>query len=231
MSTNISPYRKGCSRFPHDPERQMPGELRTYFMDDAELEELNKKYPPKPRKLTGGEKSAMIANNMYRQRQKQVEKMKGEKEKMKIAVNNKEPKITREQLLEECKKHGTNWSAAKEIAKNYDLTHTTIYNYMGKWGIREELQPAGKPKTCRENKGPTLAADGLVKEEPAVKEVVDADQAERAAEKELYTEEFQLRRAGTFDKKSAASLMRNLADMLHGEQDGDYRILLEISRG
>ena len=76
----ISPYRRGYPRYPHDPERQMPGDLRTYFLDDAELEELNRKYPPKPREMYMHERAVKLVNDMDRRRAEQIEKMKeGEK--------------------------------------------------------------------------------------------------------------------------------------------------------
>ena len=205
--TRISPHKRGLPRYPNDPERRMPGELRTYFLSTEELEELNKKYPPQPRKMSGSEKAARIANDMYKQRLKQVEKLKEGKSKM--AANNREPKITKEQLLEECREHGTDWAAAKIIAKKYDLANTTIYNYMGKWGIKEELQEG----------------------EPVVSASIDVAMAERAAEEELNGGEFQLRRAGTMEKCAMVNLLRNMANMLTSEADGEYEINLLVTRG
>lgn len=202
------PYRRGYPRYPHDPERQMPGDLRTYFLDDAELEELNRKYPPKPREMYMHERAVKLVNDMDRRRAEQIEKMK-EGEKGKMAANNREPKITKEQLLEECREHGTDWAAAKIIAKKYDLANTTIYNYMGKWGIKEELQEG----------------------EPVVSASIDVAMAERAAEEELNGGEFQLRRAGTMEKCAMVNLLRNMANMLTSEADGEYEINLLVTRG
>lgn len=42
----------------------------------------------------------------------------------------KEPKITKEQLLEDCRKLGTGKKAREVIAKRYGLTEGTIQNYM-----------------------------------------------------------------------------------------------------
>lgn len=125
----ISPYRRGYPRYPHDPERQMPGDLRTYFLDDAELEELNRKYPPKPREMYMHERAVKLVNDMDRRRAEQIEKMK-EGEKGKMAANNREPKITKEQLLKDCREHGTSWDAAKIIADKYGMSWRTIYDVL-----------------------------------------------------------------------------------------------------
>ena len=63
----------------------------------------------------------------------------------------REIKITREQLLEECKEHGTSMDAAKVIAEKYGLTVSTIYTKMGKDGIRKELGTDGSKKTVRKS--------------------------------------------------------------------------------
>lgn len=44
-----------------------------------------------------------------------------------------ETKITKEQLLEECKVHGTGKKAAKVIGEKYGLTENTIKAYMQRW--------------------------------------------------------------------------------------------------
>lgn len=52
----------------------------------------------------------------------------------------REPKITREQLIEECNQHGTGKEAREAIAKKYGLTEGTIQNYIYKrWKITDEL--------------------------------------------------------------------------------------------
>lgn len=225
----ISPYRRGLPRFPNDPERRMPGELRTYFLDDAELEELNRKYPPKPREMYMHERAVKLVNDMDRRRAEQIEKMK-EGEKGKMAANNREPKITKEQLLKDCREHGTSWDAAKIIADKYGMSKNTIYNYISKWGIRQELQPAPN-----ENK-PTSGLDFArlnppeVKHEPALAKPEMPDM-EREAVKELHGGEFQLRRAGIMEKSAIVNMLRNIAAMLTTEADGEYKIELSVTRG
>lgn len=62
-----------------------------------------------------------------------IEPIESEEEEM------KEPKITREQLLEECRNNGMSIEAKKEIAKKYNTTLGTIDNYIYKWRINKEI--------------------------------------------------------------------------------------------
>ena len=74
------------------------------------------------------ERAVKLVNDMDRRRAEQIEKLKEGKSKM--AANNREPKITREQLLDECKKHGTSFDAAKIIAPKYGMSWRTIYGVL-----------------------------------------------------------------------------------------------------
>jgi hypothetical protein len=49
--------------YPND-KRRRPGKVVTYFLNPAELEELNQKYPPKKRKITSSENAAKIVSEM-----------------------------------------------------------------------------------------------------------------------------------------------------------------------
>jgi hypothetical protein len=51
-----------------------------------------------------------------------------------------EQKITKEQLLEECKLHGTGKDAIRKIAEKYNASFGTIQNYIWSLGIKKELQ-------------------------------------------------------------------------------------------
>jgi hypothetical protein len=53
---------------------------------------------------------------------------------------NKEPKITAEQLLSECRLHGTDKEAEKVIAEKYGLSQLTIRTYIHDKGIKEILK-------------------------------------------------------------------------------------------
>lgn len=49
-------------------------------------------------------------------------------------------KISREQLLEEVKLHGTDVTAKRIIAKKYETTLSTISTYLSRWKINDELK-------------------------------------------------------------------------------------------
>ena len=66
--------------------------------------------------------------------------MKGEKPIM----NKIEPKITREQLIQECKEHGTGKEAVEAIAQKYNLKESTVKFYISNWEIRMELPQTKK---------------------------------------------------------------------------------------
>jgi hypothetical protein len=51
-----------------------------------------------------------------------------------------EQKITKEQLLEECKLHGTGKDAIRKIAEKYGASFGTIQNYIWSLGVKKELQ-------------------------------------------------------------------------------------------
>lgn len=67
----ISKYRE--LRFPEKDDRREPSEVKTYRLSPEELEELNKKYPPKQRKMDLGEKSAFIVAEMNKNMQEKRE--------------------------------------------------------------------------------------------------------------------------------------------------------------
>lgn len=68
----------------------------------------------------------------------EIEKMESEEDEM----YNKEPKITKEQLLEECKVLGTGKEAKIKISEKYGTTPGTIDNYIYKYKINKELKLA-----------------------------------------------------------------------------------------
>lgn len=73
-------------------------------------------------------------------------------------------KITKEQLLAECREHGTSTSALEKIAAKYDMATNTIRNKISRWMIKDRLntgKTAAKhePAILRQetpNKVPTL---------------------------------------------------------------------------
>lgn len=203
----ISPYRRGYPRYPHDPERQMSSEVKVYYLNDEELEELNKKYPRMRRTMSPTERSASLINNMDKQRQKKLEEMR--KEGRASMTNNKEPKITREELLEECKEHGMDWDAAKIIAEKYGLAKNTIKNYINKWGIKKELQPEQS-------------------EEP--KEVINDEDNYSITQHGMH-DEFRVIRKGKFDKEKAVKILYSVASLLDREEGGHFLIDLNVRQG
>jgi hypothetical protein len=216
MSTKakVSSYRHGCSRFPPDDPRRTSSEVKPYVLSPEELEEFNRKYPPVKRKMTNTEKSAWIINNMDKQRQKKVAEIKKEGKGL---ANNKEPKITREQLLEECKELGTSWDAARVIAEKYDLSKHTIKNYINKFGIKKELQPQPTEETKVQDQ----------QSEPPKEVTYDNYMISQHG----ILDEFKLIRKGKFDKEKAVKIFYSVASLLDREEVGDFLIDLNISRG
>ncbi|HYF75291.1 MAG TPA: hypothetical protein VD757_01780 [Candidatus Nitrosocosmicus sp.] len=60
-------------------------------------------------------------------------------------MNHREPKITAEQLLEECKVYGTEKAAEKIIAEKYGLKPLTVKTYIVQWKIKEKLKAEKQP--------------------------------------------------------------------------------------
>ncbi len=56
-------------------------------------------------------------------------------------MNKIEPKITHEQLLQECKKYGTGKEALEAISQKYGLKISTLKVYIADWKILNELHP------------------------------------------------------------------------------------------
>lgn len=207
MTAPISPYRRGYPRFPPDDPRRVSGEVKTYFLTPEELEEFNRKYPPKQRLMSPDERAAFLINNMDKQRLKKLEEMR--KEGRASMTNNKEPKITREELLEECKEHGTDWDAAKIIAEKYGLAKNTIKNYINKWGIKNELQSEQyeEPK------------DGI------------NDEDNYSITQHGMHDEFRVIRKGKYDKEKAVKILYSVASLLDREEGGHFLIDLNVRQG
>jgi len=62
--------------------------------------------------------------------------------------NLRAPKITKEQLMDECKLLGTSKDAITKISEKYSLTYSTICCYIRSWGVRKELT-----QDCSEDSG------------------------------------------------------------------------------
>lgn len=56
-------------------------------------------------------------------------------------------KITKEQLLEECRKHGTTGTALTEIGKKYGLDYRSVWANVKNWGIKEKLKELQEQRT------------------------------------------------------------------------------------
>lgn len=227
----ISPYRRGSPKFPRDPERQMPSEVRTYFLDDAQLEELNQKYPPKKRELSGGEKSALIISNMNKGRAEKIKKMREEENE--VPANHKEPKITQEQLLEECREHGHGFEAAEIIGEKYGLSKRTVYTYIGKWGIREALMsgnnPAeGKVVELEPEKQATEVYGASMEDEDDRGSTIDPGIKVGFTIEKSHIDAFQLKRSGRFEKGKVVNILAGIANMLKDEEDGEYMIYVDL---
>lgn len=207
--TRISPYKKGGLRFSRDDERRMPSEVRTYFLNEAELEELNRKYPTRPQKIDPG---VRILATMYRDRAEKLAREKEEKqekgEEAKTLSDKKEPKITREQLLEECRAHGTGLEAATVIGEKYGLSKYTVYTYIGKWGIKEEL--------------------GVVKSSSKTRRGQNRKEAVKAEEKSENI--FQIRYTRTARRDDIANMVQGIANVIRSLEDAEYEFHLEVSQ-
>lgn len=73
----------------------------------------------------------------------EYEKYFGKKEENNLA---KEPKVSREKLIELCKDYGTDWQAAKKIAEITGLKPQTVSTYIKRWGIKEDLGQLLEPE-------------------------------------------------------------------------------------
>lgn len=80
----------------------------------------------------------------------------------------REVKITREQLVEECKVHGFSKQAFKAIGAKYGVSNLTIANYVGKWNLRNEITPEVHTEADSQNTE-TRPADNHVKAPSSVK--------------------------------------------------------------
>lgn len=127
------------------------------------------------------------------------------------------PKITREQLLEECKALGTDLEAARAIADKYGLSRLTISTYMNKWGIKKEL----KPQPAEETKVQDHQC------EPAKEAISDNNQLPQHG----MSDEFKLVRKGKFDKEKAVKIFYSVASLLDREEEGYFLIDLNVRQG
>lgn len=207
MSSRISPYKKGDLRFPEDDERRKPSEVKRYILSEAEREELNRKYPPKPERMDPG---VRILATMYKDRAEKLAREREEREKKEVekVANNREPKITKEQLFEECMLHGTNTKAAKIIAEKYGLKWQTVYTYIAKWGVREELGATEVRKSVKQEKETKLAQK--VDQEPE--------------------NVFQIKYTRTARRDDIANMVQGIANVIRSLEDTEYEFRLEVSQ-
>lgn len=83
----------------------------------------------------------------YGEANQNTKKMMGEEEYMKSLG------ISTEQLIEDCKKHGTGWVSAKTIAEKYDnVTQKQIYGLIKNRKIKTILEVQNDVKECTEHK-------------------------------------------------------------------------------
>ncbi len=88
----------------------------------------------------------------------------------------KEPKITKEQLIQECHDNGIDKESLEEIAKKYNMSHITIKAYFHKWGIKEEL-------TEKKNNGVKTTDEGPKEEIKSSAEEIDPETRYHLTEK------------------------------------------------
>ncbi|NSW92824.1 MAG: hypothetical protein HPY74_19655 [Firmicutes bacterium] len=172
-----------------------------------------------------------------------------EREVRKLA--NKEAKITREQLLEECQRYGTNFESARIIGEKYGLAKYTVYTYITKWCIREALK-GEKSETNKGDEGKVK----IKKDSPVEVKVNKLDTKTEEPETEIpvatmddegdcrssidpgikvgftiekpYIDAFQLKRSGRFEKGKVVNILTGIANMLKDEEDGEYMVYVDL---
>lgn len=112
--------------------------------------------------LPAGKDYFVVNNGNYTKTVDWIWKRQGLIEIFKIKIKEVEQmperKITRDQLLDECKEHGTNMIAAEFIAQKYGLAPSTVYTDITKLGVRKELEegtgikPEKKPRETKPDK-------------------------------------------------------------------------------
>lgn len=122
-----------------------------------------------PDKLYG---EVTIRQMTEEERQKYGEANQNTKKRMGAEEYMKSLGISTEQLIEDCKEHGTGWVSAKTIAEKYDnVTQKQIYGMIKNRKIKAILEVQNEVKECTENKDCEVAqCKGYKEHKPEIPE-------------------------------------------------------------